>query len=130
MTIVPISEFKAVGLQINGMDSDGNVSWASTPNNELAMLLIYAHEKGSGSPEITALRDHLGVESVEWVAYVEARKQPVQQARQLRYREETDALRLKADEDHTIGSDEWLAAIEAWKAAKEAIRLELPYEVE
>lgn len=39
----------------------------------------------------------------------------------------TDALRLKADEDYVIGSEDWAVAIEAWKSAKAQIRLELPY---
>ena len=96
----------------------------------LASLVIAAHGKTSTDAEIIALKAHLGAESAEWAAYVEARKAPTRAARQARYRDETDALRLKADEDFTIGSEDWLAAIEAWKAAKAAIRAEFPYEVE
>lgn len=51
----------------------------------------------------------------------------IEELRQRRYRDETDALRLKADEDYVIGSEDWAVAIEAWKSAKAQIRLELPY---
>lgn len=96
----------------------------------LIPYIAAAHGKVAGDPEIAAFRDYLGASSPKWLAYVEARKLPTREARQARYRDETDALRLKADEDFTIGSEDWLAAVEAWKAAKAAIRAELPYEVE
>lgn len=111
-----------------GLISEPDVEVVSG-SKALAALVIAAHGKTGDAPELTKLRDYLKADS-RWDAYVDARKQPIQQARQLRYREHTDALRLKADEDYTIGSGEWLAAIKEWKAAKSAIRVELPYEVE
>lgn len=51
----------------------------------------------------------------------------IEELRQRRYLAETDAMRLKADEDYSIGSEEWLAAMEAWKIAKQSIRWDLPY---
>ena len=52
---------------------------------------------------------------------------PIDKQREYRFREETDALFMSACEDFTIGSSGWLAAIEAWKAEKEKIRLACPY---
>lgn len=95
----------------------------------LVGLVVSAHGKTVTDPEVIALRDYLNADS-RWDAYVACRKADIQQARQARYREETDSLRLKADEDYTIGSEDWLAAIEAWKTAKNTIRAGLPYEVE
>lgn len=51
----------------------------------------------------------------------------IEEVRQRRYRDETDTLRLKADEDYVIGSELWVAAMEVWKSAKAQIRLDLPY---
>lgn len=119
-------EIRSVGLA-----SDRTIDSVPVVSGDKALsaLVIAAHRKSSDAPELTNLRDYLKADT-RWDAYVDARKKPIQQARQLRYREETDALRLKADEDYVVGSAEWLAAIEAWKAEKAAIRSELPYEVE
>ena len=119
-------EIRSVGLA-----SDRTIEGVPIVSGDKALsaLVIAAHGKLGDATELTKLRDYLKADS-RWDAYVDARKKPIQQARQLRYREETDALRLKADEDYTTGSEDWLAAIEHWKAAKAAIRSSLPYEVE
>ena len=44
-------------------------------NPTLMSLLVAAHGKVAGDPEIAALRNHLGASSPEWLAYVACRKE-------------------------------------------------------
>jgi hypothetical protein len=98
-------------------------------DQEIATLVVAAHDKQDGDSEIADLKTHLGAESDEWVAYVDARKAPIREQRQARYRDETDPMRLKIDEDYTPGSQDWSSALEDWKTAKNQIREDLPYPV-
>lgn len=123
------TELNAVGLVCTGL-TNGVPVIEGTTNQTLVDLVVNAHDKQDGDAEIDALKGHLGVESSEWLAYVEVRQQPIKTARRARYRDETDPLKLKADEDNVIGSDDWNTAIQNWRDAKDTIRLELPYPVE
>jgi hypothetical protein len=122
-----LTEINAVGISCRRI-RDG-IPDVSEDQAELANLVVAAHDKQDGDSETTALRNHLGAESDEWAAYVEARKTPIREQRQTRYRDETDPMRLKIDEDYASGSQEWNSALEAWKTAKNQIRADLPYPV-
>lgn len=124
-----ITELNAVGLVCTGLTNGIPVIEGAT-DQDLVDLVVVARDKQDGDQEITDLKDYLGAGSDEWLAYVTARQAPAKDARQKRYRDETDPMRLKADEDHIIGSDDWDTAIQAWRDAKDQIRLELPYPVE
>jgi len=120
------SKLVACGCNITGVDSNGNVSWAekATVKEDLVKSVIAAHDTMLSCAESVALREHLGAESAEWAAYLEARKQPVAAERARRYAAETDSLFMKAWE---LDGAERDAALAAWKAAKGKIREELPY---
>lgn len=123
-----IDELKAVGLTCSRI-RDG-VPDVSEEQKELANLVVAAENKEDGDPDLTALKNHLGVESDQWAAYVEARKAPISEQRQTKYRAETDPMRLKIDEDYEPGSQEWADALQEWRNAKDLIRADLPYPVE
>jgi hypothetical protein len=119
---------EVVGVYPTSVGSDGVVyAWSSIPNEPLAALVFASIDKPLTSPECLALQKMLGPESPEWAAYVAERDRPIKEQREQRYRSETDPLRMKLDEDFTIGSPEWLAGLEEWKLAKAKIREELPY---
>jgi hypothetical protein len=126
------NELISVGLSISGCDSSGNISWLGEPNESLAALVLAAHEQPLTSDECLALQ--AAVSEDAWVAYVEARKQPVRALRAARYKNETDAMFLKAFEESTRTEDGDLYILkvpktnfDAWTAGKNIIRQELPY---
>jgi|WetSurMetagenome_2_1015567.scaffolds.fasta_scaffold893640_1 hypothetical protein len=121
------SHLGSIGLRIEGASSSGRVQWADSPNEPVAQAVFASIDKPLGSTECLELRELLGPESKEWAAYVEARKAPIKQQREERYRAEAEPFRSSIDEFYEIGSKEWLAAIEVWKAVKQGIRDELPY---
>jgi hypothetical protein len=123
-----INQLSAVGVSCSSF-SHKNVPIVAEQDQEITALVVAAHDKQDGDSEIADLKTHLGAESDEWTAYVEARKTPISEQRQARYRDETDPMRLKIDEDYTPGSQEWNSALEDWKTAKNQIREDLPYPV-
>ncbi len=124
-----IRQLNAIGLACSRMRN--GIPEVRTPGREeLVNLVVAAQGKVDGAEEITALKNYLGAESNEWAAYVEARKAPIRVQRAIRYKDETDPMRLKMDEDYTPGSTEWNAALEEWKTAKDLIRADLIYPVE
>lgn len=124
------SELFAVGVTIEGIDADGNISWVTEPKAndiKLAELVLKAHETKLASAEAVKLQTALGDKSVEWAAYCEARKKDIKEKREQRYRLETDAIRMQIDDDYDVGSKEWMDAITEWRALRAKIRDELPY---
>jgi hypothetical protein len=123
---VLVEELVSVGLTVGGVDSEGRVDCEGVYDPVLPSLVVNAHDHLLTSEECWLLRDYLGEESQEWVAYLEARKGPVREARAQRYRVETDPLGWKARELEVSGEDA-TSAWEEWKAIKDSIREELPY---
>lgn len=122
-----LAEINAVGISCRRI-RDG-VPDVPEDQQELASLVVAAADKQDGDPEIDALKNALGAESEEWAAYVETRKAPIREQRQARYKNETDPMYLKIDEDHTPLSVEWEGALQDWRNAKNQIREDLPYPV-
>jgi hypothetical protein len=122
-------ELRSVGLPARGMQNGEPffTEILSELQQAIANAVIAAHEKVLGDPEWVALKTLLEAESAEWLAYVEVRKSPICQQRESRYRNETDTIRMRLDEDFIPNSVEWLAGLEVWKKAKNVIRDELPY---
>ncbi len=118
-------ELTAVGLNIAGCDSSGNVSLTSPDTNGLAPLVLAAHGLPLASAQGLALQ--AVVTTAQWTAYQNARNVTIQQQRADAFEQQTDPMRLKLDEDFVPGTDGWNAGLAAWKAAKAAIRAELPY---
>jgi hypothetical protein len=123
-----LSAIRMLGLPMRGYLNGSPRFSRDLTGEESALfeLIVSAHEQPLTSTECLALQ--AAITNEQWLAYQDVRKAPIRQAREARYRAETDALRMKADEDYTIGDSSWLAAIEVWKTAKAAIRTELPYE--
>jgi hypothetical protein len=119
--------YDAVGLQVGSCDSSGGRDWLGEPNEPLAQAVFASINKPLDSEECLALQKMLGPESPEWAAYVECRKQPIRDQRQLRYEKETDPLKMKLDAEYEVGKDEHTEALEAWRAARLKIQEELPY---
>jgi hypothetical protein len=122
-----LNEIQSVGITCNRITNGAPI--VREEDQGLADLVVAAHEKQDGDSEITDLKAHLGADSDEWAAYVEARKAPIREERQARYKDGTDPMRFSMDEDHTPGSDDWNVALGEWRAAKQAIKAELPYPV-
>lgn len=131
---------QAVGLDISGCDANGNVHLNAPDTNSLIPLVIAAHEKRLKSDECLALKTALGGETdPRWLAYVDARKAPVKEKREARYRsKETDNLFMKAFETAEGAIDTVIsgvsvrlpstAKLQDWENKKLQIRNELPYE--
>jgi len=66
-------EMEASGVGIS--DLIDNVPIVPEEKQALAALVLAAHGKIAGDPEIAALRNHLGASSPEWLAYVACRKE-------------------------------------------------------
>ena len=117
------NELISVGLSISGCSSDGTVHFIEPDTNNLAPLVLAAHEKPLTSDECLTLQAAITEE--QWLAYQDARKAPIRAQRAERYKTECDPLYLKITEDAlkaniTPDYSEWLSL-------KENIRLELPY---
>jgi hypothetical protein len=119
-----ISDLDALGIQCYGV-INGNLMLESEEDRSIADAVCVAYNQLLDSDECLALQ--LLLTSEQWLAYLVARKTPIRLQREQRYRTETDPLRMKLDEDFTLGSSEWLARLEEWKSAKAKIREELPY---
>lgn len=102
----------------------------------LVGLVIAAHARVAGDPEITALRDYLGASSPEWMAYVECRKARIKEARAERFLECDRILGDLLESAITSDTgDGFLLSVpkEKWKKwldYKTKVRKDLPYEVE
>lgn len=130
------NSLQTLGLCFGGIIND---EWVCDGDPELIALAKAAHDQPLASTECIALRDYLGGETdVRWLAYVEARKQPMRDQRQQRYAAETDPMLSKAFElaegaenvELDGGKSVRVPASDkmaAWEAAKNAIRAELPY---
>ena len=119
------AELQAVGLNIAGCDTSGGISFLSLDEGNVAPLVLAAHGQALASAECQALQT--AVTPAQWMAYQQPRKSTIKRRRIEQYQAETDPMRMSLDEDFTIGSDAWNAALAAWKAAKDAIRVSLPY---
>jgi len=133
-------ELRACGLNINGVDSDGNVSWAGEPTEQegdLAKSILAAHGTTLSADEALTLGERLKPDSPEWLAYAEVRKLPVKQQRAQRYVAATDSMFMKAFESSAGAADIEIngstvrvpaaAKLQEWEAAKQTIRQALPY---
>ena len=118
------NELVSVGLIIAGCDGEGNVHLLEPDTNNLAPLVFAAHEQPLTSTECLALQ--AAISELQWAAYVDCRKQPIRGQREARYRTETDALRMKADED--AFKNNTTPDLSTWVAAKDQIRIDLPYQ--
>lgn len=126
------NELELVGLTISGCDSEGNVHLLEPDTNNLVPLVFAAHEQSLTSTECLALQAVITPE--QWQVYCNVRDAPMRQARELKYREMADALLFKAIETATqVVEGKTVALVfdkadlDAWKATKKAIRVELPY---
>jgi len=128
-------ELLAVGLNISGCDSSGNVTFASPDVNGIAPLVLAAHQQSLASAQCAALQ--AAVTSTQWTAYQAARKVTVAQQREALYKAQTDPM-LLASFESTAGAQDVVingqsyrcpstAGLSAWQAAKDAIRATLPY---
>lgn len=130
-----VNECKAVGLPAETYTFNNDLILRGEPN-ELFDLLRAAHGTALDSAETLALRDRLGAESAEWLAYVAARNEQIQAKRRAAYTERTDSLLAdalgdaEAIEDPQTGcyairipKDKW----DTWQAARREIQEELPY---
>lgn len=118
------NELVSVGLSISGCDSSGNVHLNEPDTNNLAPLVLAAHEKPLTSDECIALQ--AAITNEQWLAYGDCRKQPVRVNRAERYKNECDPLYLKITEDALKANT--TPDYSEWLSLKENIRLELPYE--
>ena len=117
---------RVVGLSVAGCDSDGNISWQSEPlpeQEEIVFGVLAAHEQPLTSDECLALQQLLTQE--QWIAYQDARKQPIREQRAIRYKNDADTAYLKAVEDALRNKTE--PDFTEWLAKKDAIREALPY---
>jgi hypothetical protein len=122
-----LAELSAVGIIPISNDSNWNIESDMAYDEGLFTLVKNAHLGSFSSPEVKALKDHLGESSKEWLAYIEARKQPTKIARAARYVAETDPLRMKMDANYDPGTSEWNTALAEWRTARIKIQQELPY---
>ena len=121
-------ELASIGLFVAGFDVEMNVQLLEPDTNNLVPLVLSAHSQPLSSDACQSLKQAITTD--QWDKYCEARNEPIRQQRNTRYRNETDPMRLSLDDKHEIGSEEWLAGLTNWKAAKQAIRESLSYEVE
>jgi hypothetical protein len=129
------NELLCCGLNICGVGEGLNgfsVSWSGTSNQGLADLVIAAHEKSLTSDECLALQ--AAITDEQWLAYQDARKQPVREQRAIRYKNTTDALFMDCfekavlkDQGDTYSCDVLKEKFDLWRSNKDKIREELPY---
>lgn len=131
-----VRELKAVGL-LCGVNDAQVVSWTGPVNNDLAQMLIAAHDRPAVDSAVIALKDHLGATSEQWRAYAAVRNRLPRMTRRDLYRSITDPLLFEALENAaaTLNGDAYeirvpAAAWDNWKAAKQLIRTEHPYPME
>jgi hypothetical protein len=129
------NECRAVGLPSAILVFNNDLMLRGEPN-ELFDLVRAAHGKAVDSVEAITLRDRLGAESAEWLAYVAARNELVKCKRRAAYAERTDSLLAdaladaEAIEDPQTGCYAIRIPIEkwqAWQAARQQVQEELPY---
>jgi hypothetical protein len=129
------NECRAVGLPSATLVFNSDLTLCGEPH-ELFKLVRAAHGTALDSAETLALRDRLGAESAEWLAYVTARNEQIQCRRRAAYAERTDSLLAdalgdaEAIEDPETGcyairipKTKW----DSWHAARREIQEELPY---
>ena len=117
------NELISVGLNISGCDSSGNVHLNEPDTNNLAPLVLAAHEQPLTSDECLALQAAITEE--QWLAYCDCRKQPIRAQRAERYKNECDPLYLKITEDAIKANT--TPDYSEWLTLKDTIRSELPY---
>ena len=111
---------------IGGADADSRILWVEEPTENqliIANAIITAHEKPLYSKECKSLQKLLTEE--QWIAYQDARKQPIREQRAARYKNEADPVYLKAVEDSA--RDTKTLDISEWLKIKDKIRNDLPY---
>jgi len=86
------NELGAAGIAFSGVSSDGTVSDLQPGQEALAALVLAAADKPLSSPECLAVRDALGAESPQWIAYQAARQLGAEHARIDKY--QTEVLKL------------------------------------
>jgi hypothetical protein len=130
-----VRECLAVGLPAERYVFNKDLTLRGEPN-ELFELVRAAHGKSLDSAELQALRDRLGAETTEWLAYVAARNEQTRAKRRTAYAERTDSLLAEALADAEaiedpqtgcyairIPKDKW----NAWQAARQRVQEEFPY---
>ena len=117
------NELISVGLNISGCDSEGNIHFLSPDTNNLAPLVLAAHEQPLTSDECLALQ--VAITEEQWLAYQDARKEPIRAKRAERYKNECDPLYLKITEDAIKANT--TPDYSEWLTLKDTIRSELPY---
>lgn len=129
-----LDELVAAGVWCDGCDAEGNITGAKAEHAELIELIKAAHGVAITDDAAIKLRDALSAESAEWQMFLAARKRPIAAARAERYREETDALLMKALKNAKVAEagESYQLSVrradwDAWLASKAAIRRELPY---
>lgn len=127
------SELVSCGLKISGADSSGNIHFMEPDVNDIGPLVAAAHGQSLASDECLALQ--AAITEDQWNSYIAARQAPIKAQRAERYKNETDSLFLKCFEEATVVEDGDYynckvakTDFDGWKAAKQVIREELPYE--
>ena len=120
------NEVVSCGLNVSGVDASGNLGLLTPDTNNLAPLVLAAHEQPLTSDECLALQAAITEE--QWLAYQDARKQPIRAMRAERYKTECDPLYLKITEDALKANT--TPDYSEWLTLKENIRQELPYDSE
>ena len=120
------NELTSVGLNISGCDSNGGIQFTQPDTNNIAPLVLAAHEQPLTSDECLALQ--AAITEQQWTAYQETRKEPIKAQRAERYKSECDPLYLKITEDALKANT--TPDYSEWLTLKENIRLELPYDSE
>lgn len=118
LTMVDPRFYAALGIPFDGQRVPAEYQ-------SLAELLLAAIDQPLTSDEASAVCAAVGggLDS-RWLAFVDVVTQRIREQREARYRVETDPMFLKAWE---LDEPERTAALAEWKAAKDAIRAELPY---
>ena len=117
------AEYVAVGLSISSCDFDGNVELLEPDINNLVPLVFSAFNKPLTSPECLTLKN--AITNDLWQAYVNCINIPIQAVRELRYKNECDALYLSIVEKSIITNT--TPDFTPWIQLKEDIRKSLPY---
>lgn len=117
------NECVACGLLISCCESDGTIQFLEPDSNNIAPLILSAHNKPLSSDECLALQSALTED--QWLAYQDARKAPVRAQRAERYRQEADPVYLKITEDAIKANT--TPDYSEWVTIKDQIRTELPY---
>lgn len=122
-------ELASVGIELGGF-YDGapypkNKGGLTSNQLKIFDAIVRAHGKRLAAKESTELRGLLGDNSAEWLAYLEARKAAIKEARQARYAAEVDALRNDIEES-ALQAGKTPDFSPVW-ALKDAIRALLSY---